>query len=273
MMKGKIVEQGNHSLLLKNSNGTYSGMVNAQKITSSTQSREEEEAEDEEEFQKEQIRLARLKRATQRISTFGADKRASIATFMFNHKSEDEEGKKDRAPGIFKMLWKLAVFFPQWKLYIPGILGASVAGSVYPVFSILFGIAISNFAKCQQGKGIACEEPYRSSMISEGNQNALWFFLVSIGATIAIALQVFNLNLAANRLVEKLRKEMLAAYLRSDVGFFDDEKNTSGNLTNSLAEDTQKISSLIGGCLGTVIQSISTLLTGYVIALCYGWKL
>lgn len=110
-------------------------------------------------------------------------------------------------------------------------------------------------------------------MITEGNQNALWFFLISLGATIAILFQVVNFNLAANHLVERIRKEMLEAYLRSDVAFFDEDKNTSGNLTNSLADDTQKISGLIGGCLGTVIQSISTLMTGYVIALCYGWKL
>lgn len=138
MNKGKIVEQGSHERLLRIPGGAYASLISAQKISSKVESAEEES--DEIDFEKEQIRLAQMKkRATLRASTYGASKRISVASFFPAPETENQDENEEKTPGLMVILWRLARFVPQWKLYIPGILGASAAGSVYPIFAILFG--------------------------------------------------------------------------------------------------------------------------------------
>ncbi|KAG1758054.1 P-loop containing nucleoside triphosphate hydrolase protein [Suillus lakei] len=62
------------------------------------------------------------------------------------------------------------------------------------------------------------------------------------------------------------------AILRQDIEYFDNDKNNTGALTSSLSENPQKINGLAGVTLGTIIQSITTLLCGLVIGLAYAWK-
>jgi ABC-type bacteriocin/lantibiotic exporter with double-glycine peptidase domain len=47
----------------------------------------------------------------------------------------------------------------------------------------------------------------------------------------------------------------------------------TGALTSSLADNAQKISGLAGTTLGTIIQSLATIVAGAIIGLIYGWKL
>lgn len=65
----------------------------------------------------------------------------------------------------------------------------------------------------------------------------------------------------------------MKAYLRADVSFHDEDNHSSGALTASIADSAQKVNGLVGITLGTILQSISTLVVGFIIALAYGWKL
>ena len=103
--------------------------------------------------------------------------------------------------------------------------------------------------------------------------NALYFIIISILSTIAVAVQTHGLMRASTYLMERVRRMSLAAFLRADVAFFDHDDNASGSLTASLADNAQKINGLVGVTLGTIIQSISTLVCGFIIALIYGPKL
>jgi ATP-binding cassette subfamily B (MDR/TAP) protein 1 len=66
---------------------------------------------------------------------------------------------------------------------------------------------------------------------------------------------------------------VFASFLRQDVSFFDDDRHTSGALTAKLSEDAQMIQGISGSALGTIVQFVSTLLGGIIVALIYGWKL
>jgi ATP-binding cassette subfamily B (MDR/TAP) protein 1 len=78
---------------------------------------------------------------------------------------------------------------------------------------------------------------------------------------------------AAETLTIRLRKLSFRAILRSDIGWFDEDKNSTGALTSSLADRPQKISGLAGVTLGTILQSLATIVGGAIIGLVYGWKL
>jgi ATP-binding cassette subfamily B (MDR/TAP) protein 1 len=110
-------------------------------------------------------------------------------------------------------------------------------------------------------------------MRSQADLNALYFFIISIGSTFAIAAQNHNLMLASTYLMERVRRLSLLAYLRADVAYFDEDTHSSGALTSAISENAQKINGLVGVTMGTILQSFATLIVGYIIGLAYGWKL
>ncbi|MCO5599877.1 hypothetical protein L7F22_053984 [Adiantum nelumboides] len=283
MGKGVILDEGTHDSLLAKLEGPYFGLVNAQKIragdsTNNTYDREEDirKAKEKEEREAEKLRLEAKAEMPE-----GLMRRITSRSVLSGMKEQKPKKKKERRRSLFYLLYRLALINKDyiWTLYVPGIIGSIASGAVYPCFSILFGKSLQDYSLCSAHEGgfngsrMQCPEPNRSIMRHNSDQNALWFFVISILAVIAIAIQNGFMILASSILMERLRRMTLKAMLRADVSFFDEEENSSGTLTSALAENSQRINGLVGVTLGTIIQSVSTLIIGWVIALAYGWKL
>jgi ATP-binding cassette subfamily B (MDR/TAP) protein 1 len=101
----------------------------------------------------------------------------------------------------------------------------------------------------------------------------LWYFITAIVASMLIFFQQYFLIHTAETLTGKLRSMMFRGILRQDIAFFDEDKNSTGALTSKLADQPQKVQGLAGVTLGTIVQSISTIVTGMIIGLIYGPKL
>ena len=114
-------------------------------------------------------------------------------------------------------------------------------------------------------------ETDRDVVRSDGNRGALYFLILAIVATFAITAQTYFLNLAAETLATRLRKQTFSSVLRQDIKYFD--VNTSGALTSRISELPQKIFGLAGSTLGLFVQSGIVLLAGYIIGLAYAPKI
>jgi ATP-binding cassette subfamily B (MDR/TAP) protein 1 len=150
----------------------------------------------------------------------------------------------------------------DWQLYAIGTFFASITGMVYPAFGIVYGIAIQSF-----------QLQDRHALRKAGDRSALWFFLIAVGSTVAIAAQNYSFARGAAALTRKLRSLSFRAILRQDIGWFDEESNSTGKLTSDLSDAPQKVNGLAGITLGAIIQAIATLIGGSIIGLAYGWKL
>lgn len=117
-------------------------------------------------------------------------------------------------------------------------------------------------------------------------------FLIAICSTIAIANQNYFFSRAAASLTSKLRSLSFRAILRQDstsrsrpplpnaltnitlsVGWFDEDKNSTGGLVSVLSDNPSKISGLAGVTLGVIVQSFATVIGGSIIGLVFGAKL
>lgn len=280
MKDGVIVEQGRHNQLLQNPHGVYAGLVTTQQInrentraflTQQTQKAHQPQFDD---FGSKE--LEERNNMASRVSVATNDTAASHIMKMngLRYGEFDDEGKQKPRALIYLMMRLSRVGKDLLVPYfLPGILCAVITGATYPCFSILFGLALTNFSKCQNDDGQPCPEPARGSMRSSANHQALYFFIIAIISTIATMFQMALIQQGSSILMQRLRSRMFRAYLRSDVSFFDEKENSSGSLTSALAENTQKINGFIGVSLGTIVQSIATLIVGIIIALIYGWKL
>ena len=61
--------------------------------------------------------------------------------------------------------------------------------------------------------------------------------------------------------------------LRQEIGWFDEERNSTGSLTTRLADDAAKVQGATGTRLGTLLEAMISMLIGLVIAFVYSWML
>ena len=73
-------------------------------------------------------------------------------------------------------------------------------------------------------------------------------------------------------MAEKVRNETYHKILKMPIPWFDKPKNASGSLSARLASDCHTINSLITTFLSILVQSLTCLIAGVVIALVYEWR-
>lgn len=302
MGKGVILETGQHNELLE-LNGAYAQLVDAQNIRAKVGNKIVEEGvidDDDDDDDQQAAQPAKFVASNAKVPLAVTDDakaavrqeakaempagleksvtHQSVASAIL-HQRQREQATRDeepeKIPSIFYLLYRLAKINRDhvFTLYVPGVIASICSGAAYPCFSLLFGHALQNFSLCSAIGGGACPEPARSTMLHDANLWALYFFVIAILCTLAISIQTYTLMKASCVLMERMRRMSLFAYLRADVSYHDQDAHSSGALSNSLADNSQKINGLVGVTLGTIIQSISTLVTGAIIALANGWKL
>jgi len=101
----------------------------------------------------------------------------------------------------------------------------------------------------------------------------LYGFSLLVISGFTIAAQNYAFSRAASTLTRKLRSLSLKAILRQDIGWFDEDRHTTGALVSSLSDAPQKVYGLAGVTLGALVQSIATIIGGSIVGLAFGWKL
>lgn len=150
----------------------------------------------------------------------------------------------------------------EWSTQLLPSFSGTFSGQVSPRMLMICSYSIRDFSGVDLGL-----------VESRSARNALWYFITAIVAAILIFFQQYFLIHTAETLTGKLRSMMFRGILRQDIAFFDEDKNSTGALTSKLADQPQKVQGLAGVTLGTIVQSISTIVTGMIIGLIYGPKL
>ena len=78
-------------------------------------------------------------------------------------------------------------------------------------------------------------------------------------------------NIAGENLTSRMRSLAFKAMLRQEIGWFDEERNSSGALTTRLADDAAKIQGATGTRLGTLLETSIGLLMAIIVAFVYSW--
>ncbi|KAK2465352.1 hypothetical protein APHAL10511_002706 [Amanita phalloides] len=258
MGEGQLLESGTHDKLLS-ANGAYALLVQAQKLREDCETSDDVEAvgthnKDVEDFEKaarDEIPLGRKNTGHSLSSEIVEFKKQIAAT----------ENEPDYSlTYLFRRMGKFNS--KAWPCYLLGSICAVVTGLVYPAFGIVFARCIQTFA---------LTDPHQRRV--QGDRNALWFFLIAIVSTLCMGLQIYLFSYAAARLTSKLRSMSFKAILRQDIEYFDRDENSTGALTANLSDNPQKVNGLAGITLGTIVQSIATLIIGTVLALALIWRL
>lgn len=243
MQSGKIVERGTHDDLLTNIVGIYHGMFELQKIEKAKIDREIGEDAD-----------STLK-AQDDVKPLGTKTGMYSTTQPLNIEADEEKPDVDK--GIF--LRTLKNNKPEWLLVLFGVIGAIIAGLIWPLASIPL-VELIDTMLTNQDEG-------------EVRKWSLGFVVLGTMALIGNGLQHAGLGVAGERLTTRMRVQAFRALLRQEIGYFDMEENSLGNLTGRLSADTGAMKGLTGDLFGVGLNVLGSLLCGLIIAFISCWRL
>ncbi|BGP40022.1 hypothetical protein JCM10450v2_004002 [Rhodotorula kratochvilovae] len=259
-----------HTRLLRNPDGAYSKLVAAQRIREEVDADlEAEHAPVPGELTREQIEeMARTEKPQfEQLKRAGTGR--SLASEMLERRKNDIEAAGGDEPiyygvaTLFKRMY--ALNRESWRRYFFAFIAAIASGCVYPCFGIVFGGMVSAFQYDPDTQG--------DLLRRAGDRHALWSFIMALLATLAIAVEVWLFTDTAERLSAKIRLNTFTLTLRQDIAFFDEDKNSTGTLTNAINDRATKIFGLFGQTQGVIVQNVFTLVSGAIVGLCFSWKI
>ncbi len=80
-------------------------------------------------------------------------------------------------------------------------------------------------------------------------------------------------SISGEYLTTRLRSASFKAVLRQEISWFDQERNSTGALTTRLADDAAQVQGATGARLGTLIETMLTMIISILIAFIKQWVL
>ncbi|KAK2631803.1 hypothetical protein EUGRSUZ_L02422 [Eucalyptus grandis] len=151
---------------------------------------------------------------------------------------------------------------PEWKQVAMACVSAVLGGAIQPVFAFMMGSMISVFFLTDHDE--IKEKTWTYTLCFAG------FFMISLLINTS---QHYNFAYVGEYLTKRIREMMLAKILTFEVGWFDQDKNSSGAVCSRLAKDINVVRSLVGDQMSLLVQAISAVTIACIMGLVIAWRL
>ncbi|RZC92416.1 hypothetical protein C5167_004250 [Papaver somniferum] len=276
VQSGKVVELGSHDELIKMNDGEggeYSRMLELQKTATKNETSNPRIAVEDYNYQKMvmlkgMMSPVSVKSSRQVSPAYPLSPAHSISpaySFIQSHHYEipNEENvdlsAKPPAPSQWRLLKMNA---PEWKRAFLGCLGAVGFGAVQPGHFFCLGTMISVFFLKDFDK-----------LRSETRFYSLMFLLVAFLCLVTNLLLHYNFAVMGERLTKRIRVQLLEKVLSFEVGWFDQDENTSAAICARLASEASIVRSLVGDRISLLVQAFIGAAIAFVLGLILSWRL
>ncbi|CAN6994158.1 hypothetical protein IGI04_017322 [Brassica rapa subsp. trilocularis] len=264
--QGKIVEKGSHAELLKDPEGAYSQLIRLQE-EKKHEEKKPEELSSIESFKQSSLRKSSLGRSLSKGgSSRGNSSRHSFNMFGFpsgiegNDVVQDQEEPKTK-PKKVSIRRIAALNKPEIPVLILGTISAAANGVILPIFGILIASVIKAFFKPPK------------ELKEDTSFWAIIFMVLGFASVIAYPAQTFFFSIAGCKLVQRIRSMCFEKVVHMEVGWFDESEHSSGTIGARLSADAAAIRGLVGDALAQMVQNLSSILAGLIIAFLACWQL
>ncbi|ORY33913.1 ABC transporter B family member 11-like protein [Rhizoclosmatium globosum] len=247
--KGEVAEMGTHNELLAKK-GRYHELVSRQEL-------KKNEKEEDADIERDTTPTPLEKAAVVGLST--STELVNVAVTDGKEKTPVVEKEKVN----FKNLLRLIGYnSQQWYFLAISATAATGLGLAFPLYSLFFGKLIAAFF-----------DPNVSSLQDQINTWCLVFLVIGIVGFLATFTQIVFIGLYGTKVFVKIRVMAMRNILRQEIGFFDEGKNSSSNLSETLGRDVETLEVLMDQTVAQAWSSIVNAIAGTIIGLYYSWKL
>ncbi|XP_020240290.1 ABC transporter B family member 15 [Cajanus cajan] len=263
VQNGKIMEMGSHHELIENDNGLYTSLVRLQQAKN-----EKEEThfhlpppplpsssisnKDIHNSSSRRLSLVSRSSSANSISRVGGAGDDVVEEVVV-------EDMKLPLPSFRRLL---ALNIPEWKQACLGCLNAVLFGAIQPVYAFAMGSVISVYFLQDH------DEIKRKTMIY-----SLCFLGLAVFSLVVNILQHYNFAYMGEYLTKRVRERMLSKILTFEVGWFDQDENSTGAVCSRLAKEANVVRSLVGDRMALVVQTISAVVIAFTMGLIIAWRL
>ncbi|KAJ4788550.1 ABC transporter B family member 11 [Rhynchospora pubera] len=276
--QGKLVEQGSHEELIKNTDGPYSQLIHLQAMHQDKYAPPPPEGDIDLPLHvspganSAHISRSPINSQSRSISSLGNSNRHSFNAFAMTHAQDfpettvakETEGT-DQDPNAAKknvpMRRLFALNKPEALVLLFGSIAASVHGVIFPIFSIVMSSSIKVFY----------EPPHQ--LLKDSRFWASMYVVLAGAAFISIPAEYFLFGVAGGKLIERIRSSTFKSVVHQEINWFDEPKNSSGSITARLSTDAVNVKRLVGDNLALNVQTLATVISGFLIAIIANWKL
>ncbi|KAJ0989334.1 hypothetical protein J5N97_007690 [Dioscorea zingiberensis] len=291
--RGKLVEQGSHADLIKDPDGAYSQLIRLQ----------ENQKQDEEEPTVDSQSLVSTYDVSKSVDRLGSHRSARRSTsrgssVLHQDVTREDKHEKDQETGESMVRKQVsirrlaALNKPEAPVLALGSLAAALGGLTLPVFGLLLSSAIQTFY----------EPPHK--LRKDASLWALKFVGLGVACFVVTPTQQFLFGMAGGKLIERIRSLSFERVLYQEISWFDEPSHSrfishynssflfcfkkkclspalwfelfwhcSGAIGARLSADATTVRSIVGDSLSLLVQSLSTVTAGLVIAMVANWKL
>ncbi|XP_073103706.1 putative multidrug resistance protein isoform X2 [Elaeis guineensis] len=252
---GQVMEIGSHDELIRGEDGLYSSLVRLQQTSTAS-----------EEGAATSPSMINLALSSQFGSSNSMSRRFSAASRSssgrsFGNAGAAEESEPEALPvPSFRRLLMLNV--PEWKQALLGSLSATVFGAIQPLYAFAMGSMLSVYFLNDHDDIKSKTRTYALVFLSL----SVFSFLINIG-------QHYNFGAMGEYLTKRVRERMLSKILTFEVGWFDQDENSTGALCSRLAKDANVVRSLVGDRMALIIQTVSAVTIACTMGLIIAWRL
>ncbi|KAE8660005.1 putative multidrug resistance protein [Hibiscus syriacus] len=175
-----------------------------------------------------------------------------------NHASLDGEMKVS-TPSVRRLS---TLNLPEWKQATIGCLSAILVGAVQPLSSFTMGSMISMFFLTDHSEIKEKAKVYALAFLG--------FFLFSLAFNIILH---YNFSYTGEHLTKRMRERLLSKILTFEIGWFEQDENSSGPVCSRLEKDASGVRSLFGDGLPFLVQTFSCVTLAFAMGLFIAWRL
>ncbi|RVW24013.1 ABC transporter B family member 15 [Vitis vinifera] len=159
--------------------------------------------------------------------------------------------------------WRLlAMNRPEWKEASIGCLSAVLSGAIQPLYAFSMGSMISVYFL-----------PDHEEMKKHTRIYSVCFFVLFVLSLLSNICQHYSFAAMGENLTKRVREMMFSKILSFEVGWFDQDDNSTGAICFRLAKDATVVRSLVGDRMSLIVQTFSAVTISGTMGLIIAWRL